>query len=270
MSKRGLKSATSIRLIRFALVIGFLAYWEYAATKGWVSIFYTSKPSLILQDLIQFTVSGDLAKHGSITLREAMTGLLYGSVIGIFVGLLFGQFTTLGKILNPIISAIHGIPQLTLAPVYILWFGIGFASKVFLAALMVFFSVFFATYNAVVGMEQKLIESASLLGANRIQTLRFVVLPTCAPWIIMGIRSGVGASLVGAIVGEYMGAAAGFGWMVSYATSYFNIKRVMSCILILLVVGLFLNWSLDKVEKYLLKWRSRTSLSLAFEKETTK
>ncbi len=260
------KSNFLLIVIRISLIIGFLFLWEWAAIKGSISTFYTSNPSAILLDLVEFTLSGDLAKHASVTLKEAGLGLFYGSLVGIFIGLLFGQFSFIGRIFKPIITAIHGIPQLTLAPVYILWFGIGLSSKIFLAGLMVFFNVFFATYNAIISMEQRLIESATLLGASKLQILFHIVLPSCAPWIIVGIRAGIGSSLVGAIVGEYMGASAGFGWMVAYATSYFNIKRVMSCIVILLIVGIVMNVVLDKVEKLLLKWKVNTTLSVGENK----
>lgn len=251
-----------ITISRIFLICGFLLIWEILGRSGKISLFYTSMPSLIFKDLLEFILSGDLYKHGKVTLYEAFLGLTYGSIIGVITGLILTQFSFLGKLLKPIITAIHGIPQLTLAPVYILWFGIGLSSKVFLAGLMVFFNVFFATYNGILSMEQKLIESANLLGASKIQTLRLVVVPTCLPWIIMGIRTGVGSSLVGAIVGEYMGASAGFGWMISYATSYFNIKRVMSCIIILLLVGLGMNGILNKIELLAIKWRTNTSLNV--------
>lgn len=252
--------------VRSVLIIACLLLWEFWGRSGRLNLFYTSIPSEIGKDLVDFVVSGDLYKHAKVTLYEAALGLIYGSIIGVSVGLLLAQFPFVGKLLKPIITAIHGIPQLTLAPVYILWFGIGYASKIFLAGLMVFFNVFFATYNAVLGMEQKLLESANLLGANKWQTLRYVVVPTCFPWIITGIRTGVGSSLVGAIVGEYMGASAGFGWMIAYATSYFNIKRVMSCIVILLVVGVVVNELLNKLEKITLGWRKDTSLSVGENK----
>lgn len=260
------KTNFQLILIRTSLILIFLFLWEWTAITGKVSTFYTSNPSAILSDLTEFLISGDLAKHASVTLKEAGFGLLYGSLFGISVGLFLGQFSFIGKLFKPIITAIHGIPQLTLAPVYILWFGIGLSSKIFLAGLMVFFNVFFATYNAILSMEQRLIESANLLGANKLQTLLYVVLPTCTPWIIVGIRAGIGSSLIGAIVGEYMGASAGFGWMVAYATSYFNITRVMSCIVILLIVGVFMNAVLDKIEKLLLKWKTQTSLSVGENK----
>ncbi len=247
--------------IRVAIIALLLLLWEWMVRSGRLSSFYTSYPSEILGDLWDFYASGQLAKHASITLQEAFTGLFYGSIIGVAVGVLFGQFRLLCRIFKPIVAAIYGIPQLTLAPVYILWFGIGMQSKIFLAGLMAFFNVFFSTIGAIEDMEPKLIESANLLGAGKFQTLWRVVLPTCTPWILTGIRTAVGSSLIGAIVGEYMGASAGFGWMVAYATSYFNMKRVMSCILILLIIGVALNFVLDKIEGLLLKWRPESALS---------
>lgn len=255
-----------VPIARILIVAVFISFWEIAARLNLYNAFFTSYPSEIILDLKQFFLSGDLVKHTSITLREALTGLIYGTAIGVFVGLLFGQVQLLGKIFLPIITAIHGVPQLTLAPIYILWFGLGLTSKVFLAALMVFFNVFFSTYAGTQNVEPKLVESANLLGAGTIQTLYHVVLPSSMPWIIAGIRNGVGASLIGAIIGEFMGASAGFGWMIAYATSYFKIARVMSCILILLIVGIILNFILDKIEAYLLRWRVVTKLSLNHEK----
>ena len=253
-------------IIRSILILGLIVLWEIAARAKWYNPFFTSYPTEIIADLVSFIKSGDLAYHTVITLKEAFLGLLFGSVIGVLLGVLFGQFVTLGKIFTPILTAINGIPQLTLAPVYVLWFGLGLTSKVFLAGLMVFFCVFFSTYNAIKNTEQKLIESAHMLGAGSIQTLWHVVLPYCMPWILSGIRSGVGACMVGAIIGEYMGASGGFGWMVTYATSFFMIRRVMSCIFILLLVGMILNWILDFAERKLLRWRVNTKLSMEISK----
>ena len=249
-------------IIRFSLIAILLSAWELMVRNGNLKAFYISYPTEIFKDLIDFIYSGDLWKHASVTLYEAFVGLFWGSIIGITVGVLFSQFKILGKTFTPIINAISGIPQLALAPVYILWFGIGLQSKFFLAGLSVFFNVFFSTYGGIADMEKKIIEAANLLESNQFRILFKVVIPSCMPRIISGIRAGVSSSLIGAIVGEYIGAAAGFGWMIAYATSYFNIKRVMSCILILLIVGMFLNYALDKIEKLLLKWHSKTSLTI--------
>lgn len=249
------KRKIHITIIRLAIVLSFFIIWELLARFEVYNSMFTSYPTEILKDLVEFYKSGDLIKHTSITLKEAFWGLFYGSFFGIILGLLLGQKKVLGQILVPIISAIHGIPQLTLAPVYILWFGLGLTSKIFLAALMVFFNVFFATFSGVNDIEPKLVEASTILGASKMETMFYVILPTTFPWILSGIRLGIGSSLVGAIIGEYIGASAGFGWMISYATSYFNITRVMSCIFILLIVGITLNFLLDKAEKYLLRWK---------------
>ncbi len=241
-------------IIRVVLIVLALASWELLVRGERADIRYLSKPSDIFEDLVSFIMSGEFFKHAKITMTEALSGLVYGSLVGLIVGIILGQFKTIGIIFKPIIDALYSIPQLTLAPVYILWFGIGLKSKIFLAGLLVFFQVFFSTINAIREMDYSLIESATLLGANKLQIMRRIIIPTCTPWILVGVRAGIGSSVVGAIIGEYMGASAGFGWMIAYATSYFKITRVMTCILILLFMGMFLNSMLDLLEKVLLKW----------------
>lgn len=248
-------------VIRSLIIILFLALWEGAAKYKIYDSFFTSYPTEILNDLLLFISSGDLVYHAAITLSEAGLGLIIGTTLGMLLGILFADFKNLAEIINPIFSAINSIPQLALAPVYVLWFGLGLTSKVFLAGLMVFFNVFFPTYNAIRNTNQRLIESSQIVGANQAETMFYVIIPYCMPWIFSGIRAGIGSALVGSIIGEYMGAAGGFGWMISYATSYFMIERVMSCILILMIVGMSLNYLLDYIEIKVLHWREEVHFS---------
>ena len=250
----------TIVAIRSILIFTGLLLWQYVANNGSYNPLFTSYPSEILKDLVVFSTSGELYKHASITLVEVFWGLFFGSTIGIIFAIVFGYWSFIGEIITPIISALSCIPQLALAPIYVLWFGLGLTSKIFLAGLMVFFNVFSATYGAIKSMDKGILESANLLGASHFETLRMVVIPSCMPWILSGLRGGVSAALVGAIIGEYIGSKGGFGWMITYSTSYFNISRVMSCIVILLFVGLGLNKVLDVLEKKLLGWRTVTSL----------
>jgi len=248
--------------LRYGILAVLLGIWEFAARSGKIDPFYTSYPSEILIDLYNFAISGELAMHAAITIEEALLGLFFGTVLGVGCGVLFSQIRFFGTIVTPFITAMAGIPQLTLSPLYILWFGFGLKSKVILAAMMVFFGVFGSTYNAIKNLDQRWIEASSLLGASSFETLILVVIPACMPWIISAIRSGVGSCMVGAIMGEYMGASGGFGWMISFAASYFEIKRVLSCILVLLVFNRALNWILNRLEIRLLHWRQETNLSL--------
>ena len=261
MRKTG-AGAGHVLLIRAFFVGGVILCWELLARNNTRVAFYTSFPSEIVVDLIDFARSGELFRHVWITLREAYLGLLYGTVLGIFLGVFFSQFPLLGRIFAPVISAVQGIPQLTLAPLYILWFGIGLKSKVVLSSLMVFFNVFIATYNSIKNIDQKLIEAGTLLGGNRRQILWHIVLPASTPWILSGVRIGASVCMIGAIIGEYIGSSGGLGWMVTYASSFFQIKRVMSCISVLLIIGLVVSSLMGNLERYLLRWRSEINLKM--------
>ncbi len=241
--------------IRIGIVLLFLSLWEILAVTGILNPFYSSQPSLILKDLPDFYSNGGMVMHTKVTLSEALWGLLFGSIAGIVVGFILGLINILGKVLEPLITALYGIPKLALAPIFVLWFGLGIESKVIMSGLLVFFLVFFSTYGGINSVDRNIITSVRLMGATQMQLIVKVILPACIPWILAGIRGGLGASLIGAIVGEYMGASAGLGWMISYATSFFQVDRVMSCIFILFFIGIVFNMALKYVEKELLKWR---------------
>lgn len=252
MHPRGAAMQIVLRTVLFLL---FMAAWELMARSGVINPFYSSQPSQILRDLPLFYHEGGMLKHTGVTLTEALWGLLFGTFFGIAVAFLLGIFEFLGKVIEPFITALYGIPKLALAPIFVLWFGLGIESKVIMASLLVFFLVFFSTYGGIKSVDRHLLTSVRLMGATQLQIILKVILPSSAPWILAGVRGGLGASLIGAIVGEYMGASAGLGWVISSATSFFQVDRVMSCILILFVVGIVFNFILKHIEKLLLKWR---------------
>jgi len=237
-------------MIVFALIL-----WEVLAGLKIINPFYSSRPSVIFLDFYQFLISGDLSKHLMITLKEALAGLFLGTAAGIIVGAVLGRIRWVADIFGPIITALYGIPKLALAPIFILWFGLGAESKIFISGLLVFYLVFFSTFEGIRSVNSDMVSAIKLMGATRFQIYRSVILPSCVPWILTGIRGGIGASLLGAIVGEYMGASAGLGWMVQYATTTYQVERVMSCLLVLLFMGLVFNKGLSFCEGRLLKWR---------------
>ncbi len=241
--------------LRVFLFLALLAAWELLAASGVINPFYSSQPSHVLRDLPQFYREGDLLKHAGVTLAEALWGLAFGTLFGIVIAFLLGLSDLLGKVIEPFITALYGIPKLALAPIFVLWFGLGLESKIIMSSLLVFFLVFFSTYGGIKSVDRTILTSVRLMGATQVQIIGKVILPSSVPWILAGIRGSLGASLIGAIVGEYMGASAGLGWVISSATSFFRVDRVMSCIFILFVVGIIFNMILKHVEKLLLKWR---------------
>jgi NitT/TauT family transport system permease protein len=248
-----------IRGLMIFIIFLIVILWEFITSKKIINPFYISQPTAIVADMAQFIVSGQIYIHLAITLQEAFLGLVVGTVVGIFFGTLLGRIRFLADLFEPIITALYGIPKLALAPIFILWFGLGIESKVFLSALLVFYLVFFSTIAGIRSVDPNIVASIKLMGANRYQLMVCVVLPSCIPWILTGIRGGIGSSLLGAIVGEYMGASSGLGWMIQFATTTYQIDRVMSCILILLIIGLVLNKGLYFLERSLLRWRPESN-----------
>ena len=246
-------------LMRSLTIVLFLLFWETSVWLGLINKIYISCPSDIFKDFIEFYASGELMRHSLITLKEAALGLFFGTLSGIILAFILSYFKFLGQIFEPVIAALNSIPQLTLAPLYILWFGIGLTSKVFMSSIMAFFLIFFATYGGIKNVGKEMEEAAQLLGANDFKIIYKVIFPLCIPWIISGLKGGIGAALVGAIVGEYLGASAGIGWMISFATSYYNIKRVMTCLLLMLIAGSVFLKILDIMEKRALRYQDRTN-----------
>lgn len=240
--------------IFFAIFVALLS-WELGVRFGLINSFYASQPTAIMKDFYGFIVSGEAIPHIMTTLTESIAGLLLGTLAGIFCGVLLGHIRALADVLEPIISALYGIPKLALAPIFILWFGLGMESKIFISSLLVFYLVFFSTFEGIRSVDANIVAAVKIMGANRFQIFTRVTLPSCVPWIITGVRGGIGASLLGAIVGEYMGASGGLGWMVQYSTTTYQVDRVMTCLLILLLIGLAYSKSLRLIEKRVLKWR---------------
>ena len=193
--------------------------------------------------------------HIGITLYAAFLGLFYGIVLGTAIALIVGNNRVLAHILEPIFVGIHGLPLLALGPLFVVWFGIGIKSKIFMATISVFFLVFFNIYAGFKDVDIQLIQTLKLMRASKIQLMTKVILPSCIPWLIASLKAGVGAAVLGAIVGEYLGATAGLGWVIQSAGGYYNITRVIACVIVLMVIMFILNAIVSWIDRKALKWR---------------
>jgi NitT/TauT family transport system permease protein len=247
-------------LVRWALILAFLGLWETGARQGWLDPIFFGRPSAIFLDLWELIIGGDIFYHAWVTLEESLIGFALGAVLGMLMAFALAASPFWAQVLDPIIFLIYGIPRIALAPLFILWFGLGIASKVVFAFVLVLFLVFFNTFAGLKGVDQDMVNAVKIMGATRSQLMRKVVFPAISPWVLAGLKSSVGMSLLGAIVGEYVGGNAGLGWMINSAAGLFETTRVFSTLIALglLVVGL--NTTLNLLERRLLKWRPRTSL----------
>ena len=251
MDKTKLKS----RCYLVILLAVFIAAWQVLADRGMINPLFFSSPKQVLADMAEMFSTGYIMPHIGITLYAAFLGLFYGIVLGTAIALIVGNNRVLAHILEPIFVGIHGLPLLALGPLFVVWFGIGIKSKIFMATISVFFLVFFNIYAGFKDVDIQLIQTLKLMRASKIQLMTKVILPSCIPWLIASLKAGVGAAVLGALVGEYLGATAGLGWVIQSAGGYYNITRVIACVIVLMVIMFILNAIVSWIDRKALKWR---------------
>jgi len=249
---------------RLGFGVGILVLWEIAAGR-WVDPFWFSSPVRIVTHLVQWTREGTLFGHLMVTLRETFLGFLLGSVAGILLGVVLSRLEFLAKVLDPFIVAANGIPRVALAPLFIIWFGIGELSKIILASTLTFFLTFYGTFSGLRAVEPAYQEIARVMGASERQIFLKVNLPAASPWIVAALKVGLPFSLIGAIIGEFMAASRGLGYMIQFNTNQFDTTGAVSGILVLMVCVMLFNGALNRLERYVLRWRPRERAAAARE-----
>lgn len=245
---------------RIALVAGLGLAWEIMTGGlglGW-NVFETSilaRPSLIAVDFLDYAASGLLLRDLHATLTEAFLGLFLGVAGGIVVGLLFGYWRTVAAVFEPIMVALNSLPRITVAPILILWFGLGMTSKVLLSLFTVFFVIFFNTFLGVRSVDPELVKVVRVMGGGQRQVARMVVIPSVCSWVFAALRTSVSFALTGAVVGEFVGSTSGLGYRMLLAAGLMHTERVFAIMLLLMVVGVSLVEMSRRVEQYLLRWR---------------
>jgi len=246
-----------LMVARVLLAVVLLAVWEYG-TGRWFDALWFSSPLRVARHFIVW-VQDDLLSHLIITLRECFIGYTGGTLAGIFAGALLARFDFLGRVLDPFILALNGIPRIALAPLFIIWFGIGEPSKIVLASMLSFFLCFYATLSGLRSVDPAYLSIARVMGANDRQAFFKVVLPAASPWILTAMKVGVPFALVGAIVGEFMAATAGLGFKIQLYTAQFDTTGAVTGVLVLMCVVIAFNTVLNRLEAHVLRWRPTAS-----------
>jgi NitT/TauT family transport system permease protein len=245
--------------LRIAVLVVTLGGWELAGQLEWIDPFFFSMPSQIANQiwvwLTEGTSQGPLWKQVLVTLEETTLGFLIGAVAGIVAGIALGRNKLLADVFSLYIKIANSIPRVVLGSVFILALGLGMASKVALAVVMVFFVVFGNAFQGVVEADRNLIANAHILGASNRQVTFTVVLPSAMTWILASLHVSFGFALVGAVVGEFLGSRQGIGLLIATAQGAFNAAGVFAAMIVLAVVALAAEYLLTQLENRLLKWR---------------
>jgi NitT/TauT family transport system permease protein len=244
-----------IRLAQLLIGVVLLGAWELGAATGLVDPFFFSRPSAIVGQIGAWVADGGIFRHLWVTLVEAMLALLLGSAAGLGVGFLLARVQVLAEVLDPYIKVANSLPRVVLAPIFLLWFGLGIWSKVAFGFTLVFFIVFFNTYQGIREVNQVLVDNTRMLGAKEGQLLRHVFLPSALSWIFSSLHVSVGFAIVGAVVGEYLGASEGIGFLISQAEGVFDTTAVFAGMVVLSIVVLLIDVVVHRGERYLLRWR---------------
>ena len=247
-------NATRAVLISLPGVLTVVA-WELAAWQ-WSSVGrLVSHPTEIARGIVDVIVTGAIWPHFQTTLTEMAVGYVIGAITGVVLGFLFGRVKLIGEIFNPYITLFNGIPKVALAPVFVIWFGIGVMSKIAIIITMVFFVVFINTFAGLRSVNEEYVNIVRIMGASAWQVAREVFLPATLPFIIVGLRAGIPFSVIGAVVGEFIASTKGLGYFINYHQGTYDTNGIFVGVTILALLVVVLDWLLSLVERRLLKWR---------------
>jgi NitT/TauT family transport system permease protein len=217
--------------------------------------FFFGEPLKVMSRLWNWFAGGEIYEHLWVTLIETMLAFGIGTVAGLAIGLWLGLSPLWADIFDPYIKGANAMPRVILAPIFMVWFGLGIASKVALGFTLVFFIVFFNVYQGVREVSPVVLANARMLGASRRQLLRHVYLPSATSWVFSSLHTSVGLAFVGAVVGEYLGSSRGVGYLILQAEGSFDIDTVMAGIVVLTVFALALDAAVGRIEKRLMRWQ---------------
>lgn len=240
---------------QIAIGLMLLIAWQGLADAGRLDKFFFSRPSDIGGRVLDWLRTGSIWPHLLVTLEEAALAFLLGAASGALAGFLLARLPLLSDLADPYIRVLNALPRVVLAPIFLLWFGLGIWSKVALGVTVVFFIVFFNTYQGVREVSQVLVNNARMLGASEWQLARHVLIPSALTWVFSSLHISIGFAMISVVVGEYLGAARGVGYLIAQAEGVFDTTGVFAGMVVLSAVVLLVGWCVDRVERWLLRWK---------------
>lgn len=237
-------------------VLGLVILLVWQGVSGrLIDDFFISNPVEVGTRLWQWTADGSIFLHLWATVYETLMGFIIGAVGGVVLGLWLGVSPFTNRLLNPYLNALNALPKVALAPLFVLWFGLGISSKVALAAVLVLFLVFLNTYAGVREVDQDLIDGARLMRATRTQLIVKVIVPSAMSWVFAGLKISVPYALIGAVLGEMIAANRGLGYLVQYSGSQFDSAGVFAVLIVIALLAVALNFLVELVQHRTQLWR---------------
>ena len=245
------------------VLVVLIAIWQVLSMM--LGLYWVSSPWGVLRRFVTGIAEGDLLVHASYTFTEAIIGFLLGAIPAALLPFLLRRWPMAVAILDPVMVGGYGAPKLALAPLFILWFGIGIESKIALVAITVFFIVYFSALAGVRALDHKLVQMAQVLGANEHHVARHIVFPGAVPYIFTGLRIAMPYSIGGAVIAELISANRGLGYLVQLGAMNFDTTGIFTALAMTTCIVFIGNWSVDALERRLLRWRPASDQKLQAE-----
>ncbi len=257
-------SRVTLLTLQFLVAVVAIVLWYVLSTYpvfGHILLppFFFSNPVDVAQQVVAWFVSGVIWKHLWVTLEESILAFVLGSLGGVLVGFWFARQPRTAAVLDPYVKMVNALPRVVLAPIFTLWLGLGIWSKVALGVTLVFFIVFFNVYQGVKEVSPTVLANARMLGMSERQLMRHVYWPSALSWMFSSLHTSVGFAVVGAVVGEYLGSAAGLGYLIQQAEGVFDVAGVFAGMFVLAAFVIVIDTLVTIVEKRLLVWRPLAS-----------
>jgi len=237
-----------------ALVL-LLALWEAAGRAGMLNPLYLPSPSQIGAALVDLFSDGRIWPHLEATFTAALGGLALGIAVGVVLGVAAALVRLVAELLEPVMTLLNAVPRVILAPLFVIWLGIGLASKIALSFILVAVLIFFTVFTGIRQVDRRMVERVITLGGDRWALVRHVYLPSVTAWILSNLKIAVGFAFTGALVGEFVAATHGLGYLLSFAQSTYNAALMFALIVLILIVVLLIFSIAGRLEKYLLRWQ---------------
>ncbi len=253
-------SRINLLLLQVLVAVVSVALWYVLTTypifgKLVLPPFFFSNPVDVAKQIATWFASGVIWKHLWVTLIELILAFVFGSIGGVLIGFWFALQPRTAAVFDPYVKMINALPRVVLAPIFTLWLGLGIWSKVALGFTLVFFIVFFNVYQGVKEVSPTVLANARMLGMSERQLMRHVYWPSALSWMFSSLHTAVGFAVVGAVVGEYLGAAAGLGYLIQQAEGVFDVAGVFAGMFVLAVFVVVIDMIVSLIEKRLLIWR---------------
>ena len=242
-----------IVVAQLLILVVLLVSWQFGVSDAMLP--YFSRPTLVAARLIDLLSHHDIYRHMYVTLIEIALGYALGAAFGLTLGFILGRSQFLSAALQPYIIGLYSIPKIALAPVFIVWLGLGIASKIAVVFVASFFLVFFNTYAGLLAVNEELVRLARLMGASWPQALWRVIVPAAAQQIFLGLRTAVPYAVIGAVIGEYIGSNEGLGYFILYASQTYDAPSLFAGIIILVAIVFAVNFGLNWLEGQVIRWR---------------